>query len=136
MDNETRGRIRGYIESEPGIHYNELKKRLKLNNGSLSYHLQVLEREGFVRSKNNGIFKHFFPGDMKLPKKITRMTEIQKLIIKKIIDNPGISQKRIAQLIGGSTSTVNYNVNILSKKGIVGLQRKGNETGCYLIEED
>lgn len=135
MDNETRGRIRGHIESDPGIHYNELKKKLKLKNGSLSYHLQVLEREGFIKSKNNGIFKHFFPGDMKLPAKIIRMTELQKVILKKTREDPGISQVKIAESIGGSSSTVNYNINILAKKGILNLKKVGKKTECYLIEE-
>ncbi|UCG68333.1 MAG: winged helix-turn-helix transcriptional regulator [Thermoplasmata archaeon] len=134
MDNETRGRIRGHIESDPGIHYNELKKKLKLKNGSLSYHLQVLEREGFIKSKNNGIYKHFFPAEIKLPPKIIRMTDVQKIILKKIRENPGISQNKIAESMGGSSSTVNYNINILAKKGIVDLKRVGKKTECYVIE--
>jgi predicted transcriptional regulator len=136
MDHETRGRIRGYIESDPGIHYNELKRKLKLKNGTLSYHLQVLEREGFIRSKNNGVYKHFFPGDKKLPTKIIRMTKIQKLILKQIMDNPGISQKKIAKLIGIGTSTVNYNIDKMAKKGIIDIRRNGNETECYIVEDN
>jgi parallel beta-helix repeat protein len=136
LNHETRGRIRGMIESDPGIRYNELKKKLKLQNGALTYHLHVLEREGYIKSKNNGIYKHFFTGDMILPKNIIRMKGVQKIIFKEILENPGVTQKKIAQLIGGSTSTVNYNINIMAKQGIIELKREGNETKCYIIEEN
>jgi parallel beta-helix repeat protein len=136
LNHETRGRIRGMIESDPGIRYNELKKKLKLQNGVLTYHLHVLEREGYIKSKNNGIYKHFFTGDMKLPKNIIRMRGVQKIIFREVLENPGVSQKKIAQLIGGSTSTVNYNINIMAKQGIIELKREGNETKCFIIEEN
>jgi parallel beta-helix repeat protein len=136
LNHETRGRIRGMIESDPGIRYNELKKKLKLQNGALTYHLNVLEREGYIKSKNNGIYKHFFTGDMRLPRNIIRMKGVQKIIFREIMENPGISQKKIAQLIGGSTSTVNYNINIMVKQGIIELKREGNETKCFIIEEN
>jgi parallel beta-helix repeat protein len=136
LNHETRGRIRGMIESDPGIRYNELKKKLKLQNGVLTYHLHVLEREGYIKSRNNGIYKHFFTGDMILPKNIVRMKGVQKIIFREILENPGVSQKKIAHLIGGSTSTVNYNINIMAKHGIIELKREGNETKCYIIEEN
>ena len=78
MDHHTRGQILGYIQSEPGTHYNELKKNLELNNGTLSYHLRVLEREGHIKSLNRGIYKFLFPGNFRLPNKFFKMNEIQK----------------------------------------------------------
>ena len=63
------------------------------------------------------------------------MTEIQKVILKKIRENPGISQVKIADSIGGSSSTVNYNITILAKKGIIDLKKVGKKTECYIIEE-
>ncbi len=133
LEHEVRGRIVGYLQNEPGTHYNELKKNLELNNGALSYHLRVLEREGQIRSKNHGIYKYFFPRSMPLPKRIFRMNEVQKLILKKLMEHPGLSQKSIAKEIGSLTSTVNYNIKIMSEKGIVELKKEGKETKCYII---
>ena len=127
LKHETRGRIREKIENDPGIHYNELKKYLKINNGALAYHLQVLEREKFIQSKNVGRFKYFFPATMKLPKRFFKMNEIQKIIFKKLIKSPGISQKKLAEEIGSSTSTVNYNIRILHEKGIISIIKEENK---------
>ena len=136
LDHQTRGKILGYIQSEPGMHYNELKKNLELNNGTLSYHLRVLEREKHIKSLNKGTYKFFFPGKFNLPSKFFKMNEIQKLIFKKIIEKPGISQKRITKELGSSTSTVNYNIKILEKKRIVKMERIGKETKWYINQEN
>ena len=39
LDNETRGMIRGAISTDPGIHFSEIMRRLKLSNGNALYHL-------------------------------------------------------------------------------------------------
>jgi len=60
LANEIRGLIRGYLLAHPGSHYNLLKDELGLVNGTLAYHLQVLEREGLVTSEREGRMRHFF----------------------------------------------------------------------------
>lgn len=60
LANEIRGLIRGYLLAHPGSHYSLLKDELGLVNGTLAYHLQVLEREGLVASERNGRMRHFF----------------------------------------------------------------------------
>jgi predicted transcriptional regulator len=136
LEHETRGQILGFIQSEPGTYYSELKKNLELNNGALSYHLHVLEREGDIKSLNKGIHKYFFPGNFKLPNKFFKMNEVQKLIFKKLNEHPGLSQKNITKELGSSTSTVNYNIKILEEKGIVKFNRRGNETQCFIIQNE
>jgi len=46
----TRGQIFGYIQANPGAHYNAIIQDLGLRNGVGAYHLKVLEREGFIKS--------------------------------------------------------------------------------------
>jgi predicted transcriptional regulator len=136
LDHNTRGQIQGYIQSEPGAHYNELKKNLELNNGALSYHLQVLEREGYIKSLNIGRYKHFFPRNMRLPKTFFKLNEVQKVIFKRLTEDPGISQSKLSDKIGSSISTVNYNIKVLEEKGIVEIKKDGNKSKCYIIQEN
>jgi predicted transcriptional regulator len=134
LDHYTRGQIHGYIVANPGDHYNSIKESLKLNNGTLAYHLRVLEREGIVKSRSDGIYKRFYPMGMKVPEATgTRLTEIQKIIIKRIRETPGISQKEMARLVGVSPSTINYHISILKSAGIVRSERRGMRVG-YFIE--
>jgi hypothetical protein len=51
LDHFTRGRIYGMIESSPGVHYTLIKKKVGVGNGTLTYHLSTLEREGFIRAE-------------------------------------------------------------------------------------
>ena len=50
----TKGRILGYIEAHPGIHFSALRDGLELANGSTSHHVHSLEREGRIISWSDG----------------------------------------------------------------------------------
>lgn len=60
LANEIRGLIRGYLLAHPGVHYGFLKEELGLVNGTLAYHLRVLEREGLVESEKVGRKRLFY----------------------------------------------------------------------------
>ncbi|MCK5398126.1 MAG: winged helix-turn-helix transcriptional regulator, partial [Thermoplasmata archaeon] len=126
LDTYTRGKIHGYIMANPGEHYNAIKRALGMNNGSLAYHLNVLEKEDLVKSKTSGMYKRFYPRDMIIPNGgPVHLTEAQKLILKNIEETPGISQKDIAALLGVSASTVNYHITRLVEMNAVRTERKG-----------
>ncbi|MCK5251740.1 MAG: PKD domain-containing protein, partial [Thermoplasmata archaeon] len=50
LDNKTRHALLGIIVTNPGIHYSALREEFGLANGAAAYHLDVLERESFIRS--------------------------------------------------------------------------------------
>jgi uncharacterized repeat protein (TIGR01451 family) len=135
LEHETRGMIRGYVIANPGDHFNSIKKALSLNNGTLAYHLHVLEREGLIKSKRWGKFTRFYPSGMKLPENGSRYSEIQKIIMNKIGETPGISQKEIAAVMGVTKSTINYHINRLTELGVVDAKRAGIKIRYFLIED-
>jgi predicted transcriptional regulator len=63
------------------------------------------------------------------------LNKAQELIRGAIIDNPGISQKEIANIVGLSTSTVNYHISVMANAGFIRVERKGKHTMCYPEEE-
>jgi predicted transcriptional regulator len=130
LDHMIRGKIQGYVIANPGAHYNQIKYDLDLNNGSLAYHLKVLEREGYIKSMRDGMYKRFYPSSAKVPKE--RLTPMQRRIVEQIRKRDGVSQARIAKLIEESPQVVNYHMGIMSKAGIVRLKKHGRETLCYL----
>ncbi len=132
LDHFVRGKIYGYILANPGEHYNAIREALDLTNGSLAHHLRTLEREGFIKSKRFGIYRRFYPMNMKMPKEEFEIKEIQKTILGVIEKNPGISQKEIASNINLTPPTVNYHIGILSHEGLVHVSRNGRKTECYL----
>jgi len=133
LDHYLRGKIHGYIIANPGEHYNQIKDALCLNNGSLAYHLRVLEREGYVKSLREGVYKRFYPASATMP--ADRLTPMERLIMREIKDRIGITQKEIAGRIEESPQVVNYHIKNLESKGTVRLERYGRETLCYAAED-
>jgi len=136
LEHETRGLIRGYIIANPGDHFNSIKKALDLNNGTLAYHLHVLEREEVIKSKRWGKFTRFYPSGMKIPENGSKYSEIQKLIIEKIRETQGVTQKEIASMIGVTKSTINYHVNRLVTDGVVEGRRLGIQIRYFYVDNN
>jgi predicted transcriptional regulator len=136
LDNYTRGQIHGYIMANPGEHYNSIKGALELNNGTLAYHLNRLETEQIVKSRLDGLFRRYYPASMKMPEPNGHaLTEVQRSIMSKIKETPGISQRDIASLMRLSNATINYHLERLLKKGTVRRERAGMRNRCFLTPE-
>ncbi|UCE74550.1 MAG: winged helix-turn-helix transcriptional regulator [Methanomassiliicoccales archaeon] len=132
LDHYTRGKIHGYILANPGDNYNSIRKALDISNGSFAYHLRVLEREGMIKSKRDGLYKRFYPSGMKIPADNGQLKEIQRLIIKKIKETPGMSQKDIADFLGVASSTIHYHVQGLIEADMIESKRMGRKVRYFL----
>jgi len=124
---------------------------LGLGNGVLAYHLDVLEREGFIKSRREGMYKHFHPtgttigqrlsgtyyeyfGDTK-NKEVAQLSKLQRSILEVIQKEDGISQKQLAQRLGKSKQLVSYHVRKLDRAGLVRKEHAGNgHTKLYVME--
>jgi DNA-binding CsgD family transcriptional regulator len=134
LDHFLRGQVYGFIKANPGAHYNLIRRTLDINNGALAYHIAVLEREKFIRSRMDGTLKRFYPSDMNLPQG-HELTEMERTIIDIIRSNPGFSQKEIALTIGSSPQVVNYHIKSLARTHVLKLTRVGKRTLCYMNED-
>jgi len=135
LDNYVRGQIHGYIVANPGDHYNSILKALKLNNGTLAWHIRKLEDEGVVKARTDGIHKRFYPSETVVPEPDGgAMTEVQRMIMAKVAETPGISQKDIAGLLKVSGSTVNYHIGTLVGQGKVRQERDGMRVRYFATE--
>ncbi|UCE73038.1 MAG: right-handed parallel beta-helix repeat-containing protein, partial [Methanomassiliicoccales archaeon] len=138
LDQYTRGKIHGYIIANPGDHYTVIKKKLNLKNGTLAYHLHVLERENFIKSNRDGIYKRFYPAGMDKPEieKIEanqhKLNRKQRKLLQMIREKPGISQKELVLLSRIKQPTVNYNIRFLLEEDIIFSQKDGRETRYYI----
>jgi len=55
----TRGRLLGYLEANPGIHFSALRDALGLANGVTAYHLHLLESTGQIISWRDGKLRRY-----------------------------------------------------------------------------
>lgn len=134
LDQYTRGKIHGYIIANPGEHYNSIKAQLRLKNGTLAYHLRVLEREGYVKTTRDGMFKRFYPMEALVPRRKSEFSAIQEIVLEHIRSAPGTNQNELARRMGVSSQVVNYHIRNLVAAGIIRLEREGRETRCYLSD--
>src|SRR5438876_3189411 len=61
LDLKSRRSVVDVLRAQPGIHFRELLRALPMGSGSLHYHLSVLEKEGFIVARRDGIYRRFFP---------------------------------------------------------------------------
>jgi DNA-binding MarR family transcriptional regulator len=133
LKQDTRKNIYDYIVSNPGAYYSSIMKDLKLKNGVTSYHLAMLEREGYIKSMNVGLYKRFYingASTQDFPQ-----SKIRRAIIKAIMDNPGISQTNIASKLDLSNQVVNYHIRILKEGNLIKIVRDGFRTKCFVRAE-
>lgn len=138
LDNFIRGQIYGYIKANPGDHYNSIKEKLDLKNGTFAYHLRILEKEKYIKATNDGLYKRFYPFEMKIPKfkgpeyVEIQLSRFQDSLVELIRTKPGITQKELAKLVGASPQVVNYHIGLMGSFSIVKLEREGNKTRCFV----
>ena len=141
LENFVRGQIFGFIQANPGTHYNFIKRALNLNNGTLAYHLNVLEHDKLVFSQSDSVYRRFYPKESRIPAvngndglsyTHVQLNATQDKIITKIQKNPGMTQKEIASELGKSTQVINYNINAMAQLGLIKLDRNGNKTKCFV----
>lgn len=129
LDNRVRYLLHGHIIDNPGLHFNALLREFGLSTGLATYHLDVLEREGFIRSARDGTLRRFYAADAKVPKdrRLTPM-EIADAIRDIVVHRPGVSQKEIIQELGLPRRAVGYHLQELVRAGEISAAQRGRNT--------
>jgi predicted transcriptional regulator len=134
LNNARRKMIYERIHQNPGIHFSALMKDLDLKPGVASYHINRLEKMELIKSYQDGMYRRFYLFEDKVEMKIM-LSDLQKLIVTTVQDEPGISQVNISRMIGKSKVVINYHVRFLRDLGILVLERDGRMTHCYLTPQ-
>jgi len=131
LDSFTRGKIYGAILTEPGISYNMLKELTDVGNGTLAHHLKMLEVNGYIGIRRDGMYKRFYPSESTLPKSHRVLPRIQRLILSTIEERSGLSETEVAEAISVRRQVVNYHIKKLESLNLVIVQKDGNTARCY-----
>jgi len=109
-----------------------IKQDLGLRNGTLTYHLTVLERNGLVVSERDGLLKRFYPKDFKIPRGKFYPKPVQETMLKIIRMRPGMSQSELARVLDLKRQIVNYHVRLLRQAGLVDARQDGKIIKLYM----
>jgi DNA-binding MarR family transcriptional regulator len=134
LDNYLRNQIYKYIQTNPGTNYSEIMKDTGVKNGVLVHHLKMLDREGYIKSDRDGMFRRFYPVGVAIPQKeIDHLSWFQIRIFNFIRMNPGTTPKNIADEVGKSKQVVNYHLNLMRNAALVRDEVQGKYTQLYVI---
>jgi len=109
----------------PGDTYTDIKRNLSLNNGTLTYHLDVLERERLVRAVNRGSRKMFYTMEVRPAEDGGGLHEIQQRILRVLGEAPGAAVPDLAAVLGISRQLALYHLRLLVSQDLVRLERRG-----------
>jgi len=127
LDHDQRKSIFEMVRGEPGVNFSGLMNKLCMKNGVLAYHLMTLEREGFITSRRDGVFRRYYLIDAgSIP------DEIEEEIVEILYKSPGISQSGLARHLNKSRQVINYHIKQMASDGFVRLVKTGRRSRCYL----
>lgn len=139
LDNENRERIFNLICKNPGIYFNRITKKLNLSNYILAWHLKMLIKFNFIRSKRIENHEVFF--DINLPPENDEMysfmsKEKSRKIINYLLENQeGITKTKLSKELTIHSSTISKYVDRLEIHKIL-LKKKLTNKTLYFINEE
>jgi predicted transcriptional regulator len=131
LANLQRNEIYELIKEKPGIHFRQVMRTLSLKPGTVAYHINVLEKQNYIKSIQKGIYRCFYPEGMKTGLKI-KLTKLQQSIVFIINENPGISSVELSKSLNKNRMVLHYNTSVLQDCGIITKEKEGRKTIFYL----
>jgi predicted transcriptional regulator len=127
-------RIYDHIEKNPGGHLRGIKDTLGLSMGVLTHHIGILEREEMIKSRDEGMYKRYYPYKYKI-ENTPLLTGSQKAMMDVIKSKPGANPDTIADGIGKSRKTVYYHIQELEAKGQITIDRSDGGIRCFPMRD-
>jgi DNA-binding MarR family transcriptional regulator len=133
LEHKVRAQILDHINNNPGIHYRKILNDLDLQMGVLTHHLNMLERQKYIKSLQDSMYRRFYPLNAPIKKDLI-LSDVQESILELIRAEPGISQADIARKLNLAKKVVNYHIKILTDAGFVQMEMAGRSSKCYYLD--
>jgi len=124
---ENRKEILGFIKGRPGANYSTIMNALEIGNGTLSYHLKVLEDNRVIKSRVDANKKRFYPHKFTIEEKREQIIDILKY-------NPGLSQKDVIGILRMSRRKTGRRLADLVESGKLRIEKVGRENHYFIME--
>jgi predicted transcriptional regulator len=140
LEHPGRQEVYERVKAFAGVSFIQLAEQVAFGASTLTYHLRVLEREGYISSVRDGRYLRFFDrqagtyaGERKHAVSALRNTT-SAAMARHIRDNPGVAQCELADKFEVTPSTVTWHINRLTTAGLVTRQRDAHYTRYYIAE--
>ena len=151
LTNETRKLIYNHIMAHPGVSFLVLKSVLKLNDSTLRYHLNYLERSEKISFGLEEGRRYYYPhlgashvihqSEDSNTLMSYELTGVQEKIISTIKSYPKINQKELAKITRINRMTLSRNINMIKDLFKVAIEFEKDTVIFYemiqaMIEDD
>ena len=128
--NETRSRVERAVTDHPGVHFNDLTRRLDIAPGQTQYHLRRLREAGRLVDEPLYGRTHYYPpeydrwarGALALARR-----ETARDVLLYLVEHGASPPARVAEGVGIARSTLEYHVDRLAEQDLVAKRRpEGN----------
>jgi predicted transcriptional regulator len=128
LDNEHRDGVYKLIQETPGLGVSQIAAKSGLGWGTTVYHLDRLEREGFVASERGGLHRCYFAvGSIdRATRKAQAATkgDTSASVAALLRERPGITQTELCEALGMSASAASKQISKLETAGLVRRERE------------
>ncbi|TFG06211.1 MAG: hypothetical protein EU539_08205 [Promethearchaeota archaeon] len=139
LENENRVLIHDYICDHPGVYFNQIAKELGLSNYLLGWHIKMLLKFGFIRTKQIDNHEVFF--NINLEEKNDEFyyctsKEKSQGIINYMLDNvEGITKTHLSKELSMHLTTLSKYLKKLCKLNLIFRKKVKNRTIYFLNDE-
>lgn len=133
----VRRRLYDTIRAEPGLHVNELRRRLSMSPSSIEYHLSVLVGAGLAVSEDDGRYKRFYANGAGLglnPRSPNSRNALGALrrphaseIMQHLLDRDDATAREVSRALSLHESAASRRLDHLERAGLLVSDRVGRE---------
>ncbi|MHA1520326.1 MAG: winged helix-turn-helix transcriptional regulator [Promethearchaeota archaeon] len=139
LENQIRSQIINEILEDPGIHFNELMRKIGTSPSNLVWHVDILESYKVIKKERVGHYIIYYPyiennpfSDMN-PNIVKSKTTLE--VLKTINDYPGIHMNRISQMMILNRKTIKYHVDKLVEAKLITKKKQGRKYLLFVLKE-
>ncbi|MHA2009918.1 MAG: winged helix-turn-helix transcriptional regulator [Promethearchaeota archaeon] len=140
LSNSNRKRIFGYIQNNPGMHFNRIVSDLNLNIPVVEWHLNMLIKFNYIHKEKFNNLVAYFDINVKSEDRLTIhliSKDKSKQIINFLKENQeGITKNTISKKLKMHATTITKNIDKLIELGILTKKSLSNKTLYFLDYEN
>ncbi|AKB84123.1 winged helix-turn-helix transcriptional regulator [Methanococcoides methylutens] len=138
--NQKRDEILEFITANHGSTISDIERHLKLNRGTIRYHLKMLQIYNKVKCVRKGrvvmVFKNSYKHtDSEQKIAFFLRNDTGKTILISILYEPGITNQDLTQTFNLDKSTVHWHIKNMHNEGLVDLKNDGKYKRCFINPE-
>ncbi|HTY91348.1 MAG TPA: winged helix-turn-helix transcriptional regulator [Methanocella sp.] len=137
LDNSNRLSIFNYVKSNPGCTPSEISSRQNMKNGTVKYHVQMLESQGKIILKRMGKYTRLF-NTSKANTEQEKMVlayiknETSRNLLCAILEEPGLTNQRLAERFGLDKSSIHWHMERFLNDRLVTVEQDGRFKKYYI----